>query len=107
MYPALPLRDSTLSSKPDADDHSSDYGSDFTSEEEELINALLGKFPADDISGVSATAAIPAPTSTLGAVALVDIEDQQHVLAAVREAREGQPALSGEAVEEELGYRVG
>jgi exonuclease V len=93
--------------QPVADDYSSDYGSDFTEEEEELINALLGKLSADDLSGVSAKSATPAPTSTLGSVALVDIEDQQHVLAAVREARQGHPVVSGEAVEEESGHGVG
>ncbi|KAL1960861.1 hypothetical protein VTO42DRAFT_5844 [Malbranchea cinnamomea] len=98
----------------DLDDGSSDYGPDFTAEEQEILNALLEKATGPESNDlVSATAAVIDPVSSLptvqqgGALEVLDIEDQEHVLAEVFVGQRKSASAGSSGDKKELGCRVG
>lgn len=95
------------------DDGSSDYGPDFTSEEQDFLNALLDNITASQGSGVSlsaprATESTTAPEVSVDvALGLTDIEDQEHVFTKLSESQGRGPLAQDDNGKKGIGYRVG
>ena len=89
----------------DGDD--SDYGPDFTSEEQELLNALFENITAGESSGVALNtpaASEPTPATEVGVLGVPDIED---VVTGLSETQGRSPFVPDINSKKGIGYRVG
>lgn len=96
-----------------AHDDESDYGPDFTAEEQDLLSALLDNITAGQSSGAapaatSATEPTPAPEIGVGvALGVIDIEDQEYVVTRLSESPGRSPLAQDDNNKKDSGYRVG
>lgn len=92
-----------------ADDDDSDYGPDFTAEEQDLLSALLDNITAGQSCGVAPAATATSVPEIGASVALgvIDIEDQEYVVTRLSESPGRSPLAQDDSSKKDFGYRVG
>lgn len=98
----------------DTDDDGSDYGPDFTTEEQDLLDALLENVTAGKSGDVVSTAISTTETKAFSqtvevgvALGVTDIEDQEHVVAGLHQSQERGAGGQDDSIKKGLGYWVG